>query len=169
MSVIYFTDNFFSAGVTEMYNSDKEQVGSLDLRSAFSSSVDVLDLNGSVTMSGAFKFFSRKWFITNGAEQEIGELLQRFSFFAKKFEYEAYGRGTYRIESEAFSKDYEIYDQGDNLIAEFRKTSGFFASPAFSLTNHSEELSDEELVAVVMGVSMIHKRNSNSANSGANM
>lgn len=163
MSVIYFSDNFFSAGLTEIYNSEKEQVGSLDLKSAFTSSIDVLDHNDSLVGSGGFKFFSRKWLVTNGEEDRIGELAQRFSFFTKKFSYEADGRDVYRIESGAFSRDYEIFDSSDELVAEFKKVSGFFESPTYCLNNYSDELSDYELIAVVMGVYMIHKQNNASA------
>jgi hypothetical protein len=45
-------------------------------------------------------------------------------------------------------------------VAKFEKISGFFSSPAFQLTNHSDQLSTEELIAVVMGVNAIQRRNS---------
>lgn len=167
MSNIYFTDNFFSAGVTEIYNDQKEQIGSLDLKGAFSSDVTVLDKEDKVLLAGGFRFFSRKWFVQDQEEQEIGELVQRFAFFSKRFEYEAYNRGVYRIESEPFTRDYEIYDESDHLVGEFHRTDGFFESPAFCLTNHSDVLTDDELIIIVMGVNMIEKRNSsNSANAG---
>ncbi|WP_036842115.1 hypothetical protein [Pontibacillus marinus] len=167
MSTIYFTDNFFSAGKTEIYNDQKEQIGTLDLKGAFSSDVMILNNNEEVLLSGGFRFFSRKWFIQDQQEQEIGELAQRFAFFSKKYEYEAYDRGLYRIESESFSRDYEIYDEQESLVGEFHRTDGFFESPAFCLTNHTEVLTDDELIAVVMGVNMIEKRNSSNAANGA--
>ncbi|WP_430786794.1 hypothetical protein VBD025_14750 [Virgibacillus flavescens] len=165
---VYFTDNFFSAGVTDIYNEKQEKIGSLDLKSAFSSSVNVLDENGEIVVKASFPFFSRSWIISNQDEQEIGKLKQRMTFFSKKFLYQSYPHDEYEIKSEAFSKEYEVFDQGGNLVASFKKVSGFFQSPAYELQNHAANLSTEELVAVVMGVNMIIKQNnsSSSANSG---
>lgn len=165
---LYFSDNFFSAGLTDIFDENKQKVGSLDLKSAFSSSVDVLDADEKVLMKGSFPFFSRRWTVTNHQDREIGSLKQRFSFFTKRYEYEAHNRGIYRIESEAFSKEYTVLDDSDVVVAKFEKVSGFFESPMYRLSNHSENLQNQELVAVVMGVNMIIKRNrSNAANSGA--
>jgi hypothetical protein len=162
--IVYFQDNFFSAGRTDIFNGSKEKVGELDLKSMFSSGVEVLDLNGSVKVSGKFPFFGLKWRIYDSHEQEIGALKQKLSFFSKKYEYDANGRGTYFIKSEAFSKQYDIYQDETTIVAKFEKVSGFFASPAFQLSNHSDQLTTEELIAVVMGVNAIQRRNnSNSA------
>lgn len=61
-----------------------------------------------------------------------------------------------------------FFDQDGNLIAAFKKVSGSFQSPAFELSSHSSKLSKEELIAVVMGVNMIIKRNNSAgANGGA--
>ncbi|MED1469411.1 hypothetical protein [Bacillus salipaludis] len=155
---LYFKDNFFSSGRTEVYNSLKEKVGDLDLKSAFSSSIDVIDGNGIKIISGRFGLFSNKWRISNGCEQEIGILKQKLTFFAKKYEYNAFDRGVYIIEAEAFSRKYEVFDEQSNQIAKFEKVSGFFASPAFQLTNFKENLRSEELIAVIMGVNAIQKR-----------
>lgn len=164
---IYFTDNFFSAGLTTIYDENKEEVGTLDLKSAFTSSIEVLDLEGKIVNKGYFPFFSRRWVIEDGNENELGALRQRLSFFSKRFEYNTHDQYTYQIKSEAFSRDYEVFDEAENLVAEFKRISGFFSSPAFQLKNQSEKLSNEELIAVVMGVSMINKRNSAAANSGS--
>ncbi|MDC3416656.1 hypothetical protein [Aquibacillus salsiterrae] len=163
---IYFTDNFFSAGITEIYDSGQEKVGSLDLKSAFSSSVDILDLEGNIMMKGHFPFLSRGWVVKNASDQEIGKLKQRFSFFTKKFVYQSYLHGDFEIQSEPFSKEYTILDSQQSVIAEFKKISGFFQSSAFELTNHSSVLTNEELIAIVMGVSMVIKRNSSAAANG---
>ena len=63
MNQLFFSDNFFSAGRTDIYNSDREMVGALNLRSAFSSKVEIEDVNGDVTMEGAFTFFANKWIV----------------------------------------------------------------------------------------------------------
>ncbi|MEH7009635.1 LURP-one-related family protein [Neobacillus niacini] len=161
--LLYFKDNFFSSGKTEIFNSSKEVVGRLDLKSAFSSGVDVLDENGSLVVSGKFTFFSNKWRIYDANEQEIGVLKDKISLFSKKYEYEAYGRGVFHIKSEAFSREYDILDDQSNLIAKFEKVSGFFASPAFQLSNFNEIVPNEELIAVVMGVNAIQKRRQSAA------
>ncbi|WP_404452076.1 hypothetical protein LG329_17255 [Virgibacillus necropolis] len=160
---IYFTDNFFSAGKTEIYNGNQEEIGSLDLKSAFSSGVDILDREGNIVVKGSFRFLSSKWNVKDQNEQEIGKLKKRLSLFSKKYVYHSYHHGDYEINSEAFSKEYNILDQDGNTVATFKKVSGFFRSPAFELNNHSSKLSTEELVAVVMGVNMIIKRNNNNA------
>lgn len=167
-SSIYFHDNFFSKGITDIFNSEKEKIGSLDLKSAFSSSVDVLDADGKVVVRGKFPFFSGKWLVMDARERELGLLKQRFSLFKKRYEYATDRRGVFQIESEAFSREYVIMDARERVVAEFKKVNGFFQSPAFELVNQSDELGNEELIAVVMGVNMIMKRNAAAANSGAN-
>jgi hypothetical protein len=164
---LYFRDNFFSAGTTEVYNSAKEKIGELDLKSAFSSGINVLDPNGKIVVSGKFGIFSNKWRISDGLDQEIGLLTQRFSLLTKKYEYEAYGRGVFVIESEAFSRHYEIFDEESNCVATFEKVNGFFSSPAYQLTNNSDVLSSEELMAIVMGTNAIQKRRRNANNAAA--
>ncbi|WP_174612940.1 hypothetical protein [Virgibacillus ihumii] len=163
---IYFTDNFFSAGTTEIFNGDQEKIGSIDLKSAFSSSVDILDVQGNIVAKGSFRFLSRGWNVIDYCEQEIGKLKQRFAFFAKKFVYHSYHHGEYEIKSEAFSKEFDIFDQNGNPVAAFRKVSGFFQSPAYELNSQSTKLSKEELIAVVMGVNMIMKRNNSTGTAG---
>ncbi|MFZ3579467.1 hypothetical protein [Virgibacillus sp. DJP39] len=164
---IYFTDNFFSEGITEIFNGDQKKVGSLNLKSAFSSSVDILDAEDNVVVKGSFPFLSRSWIVKDQSEQEIGKLKQRMSFFSKKFVYRSQHHGEFEIKSEAFSKEYDILDQDENLVAAFKKVSGFFQSPAFELSNHSSKLSMEELTAVVMGVNMIIKSNNSAGAGGA--
>ncbi|MGG3466173.1 hypothetical protein ABES02_01095 [Neobacillus pocheonensis] len=165
---LYFKDNFFSAGRTEIFNSSKEKVGELDLKSAFSSSIDVLNLNENIVVTGKFTFFSNKWRIYNANEEEIGVLKEKLTFLSKKYEYDAYGRGVFHIKSEPFSREYEIMDELSNTVGKFEKVSGFFSSPAFQLSNFIEKVTNEELIAVVMGINAIHKRRNASAaaNSG---
>jgi hypothetical protein len=164
---VFFADNFFSSGQTDILTEDESKVGSLDLKSMFSASVDVLDQEDRVLCSGKFKFFSNKWFILNAKEEEVGVLRTRFSFFTKKYEYDSLNRGVYTITSPAFSRDYDVLNQAEEVVAKFEKVSGFFSSGAFRLINSSEQLYLAELVALVMGVNAIQKRqNSRAANSG---
>jgi uncharacterized protein YxjI len=166
VETLYFKDNFFSAGKTDIFNSQKEKVGVLDLKSTFSSSVDLLDNDGNLVVSGKFASFSNKWRIFDHNNHEIGVLKQKFTFFSKKYEYEALDRGMYQIDSELFSYLYDISDDQSNQIGKFEKVSGIFSSPAYQLNNFAKKLSNEELIAVVMGVNAIQKRN-NSAASGS--
>jgi hypothetical protein len=164
---VFFADNFFSSGQTDILTQDESKIGSLNLKSMFSSSVDILDETDQVLCSAKFKFFSNKWFILNAKEEEVGVLRTRFSFFTKKYEYDSLNRGLYSIISPAFSRDYEILNEAEEVAAKFEKVSGFFSSAAFRLTNHSEQLYLAELVALVMGVNALQKRqNSRAANSG---
>lgn len=160
---LYFNENFFSAGKTDIFNEAKEKVGELDLKGMFSSGVDVLDLQGNIIASGKFPFLSSKWKISNHATDEIGSLRGRFSLFSQKYEYDAYGRNTFLIKSGAFSKLYEIFIDETTIVCKFEKISGFFSSPAFRLESFTEELSPEELILIVMGVNAIQRRNDSSA------
>lgn len=161
---IYFSDNLFSSGITSIYSDNKEEIGKLDLKSAFTSSLIILDLDGNQICEGKFKTFSNKWVISEN-EKVIGELKQRFTFLKKSFSYTSNESGLVSIESEAFSKEYHLYHSGEE-IANFRKVNGFFQSSSFQLINHSELFTNAELIAVVMGVHMINKRNNTAANSG---
>ncbi|MGE8079965.1 hypothetical protein [Peribacillus loiseleuriae] len=53
--ILFFNDNFFSSGKTIIYDENETQVGELDLKSAFSSRVDVLNQTGSIIVSGKFR------------------------------------------------------------------------------------------------------------------
>lgn len=166
---LYFKDNFFSSGRTEIFNSSREKVGALDLKSAFSSSVDVLDRDDNIVMTGKFTFFSNKWRIYNAYEKEIGVLSGKLSFLSMKYEYVSDGNGTYQIKGEPFSRQYEIMDEDSNTIGRFEKVNGFFASTAYQLNNFNEKFRNEELIAVIMGVNAISKRrrsNGAAANNG---
>ena len=122
---LYFKDNFFSSGRTEIFNSSKEKVGELDLKSAFSSSIDVLDRDENTVMTGKFTFFSNKWRIYNDYEKEIGVLSGKLSFLSMKYEYVSDGNGTYQIKGQPFSRQYEIMDEDSNTIGRFEKVNGF--------------------------------------------
>ncbi|MBM7097483.1 hypothetical protein JSY36_17245 [Bacillus sp. H-16] len=65
MTTMHFSDNFFSAGRTTIYNGDKKEIGSLDLKSAFNSNVDILNKDDELLVKGAFPFFSNRWIITD--------------------------------------------------------------------------------------------------------
>lgn len=158
-STIYFKDNFFSKGITQIYNCDKEQIGQLDLKSAFSSSVDVQDRDGKVIAKGFFPFMSRKWHVVGDDESQRGILKQKITFFSKKFEYVSDHFGVLVIESAAFSNEYRMMDENEEVVVEFKKISGFFEVPVFQLKNGTESIENEEMIAIVMGVNMINKRN----------
>ena len=71
------------------------------------------------------------------------------SFFSKKFEYDAGGRGIYEINSPAFSQEYVIQRENEGeTVATFERTSGWLHSGAYCLENYSTQLGDYELVAV---------------------
>ncbi|GGM24368.1 hypothetical protein GCM10011351_07660 [Paraliobacillus quinghaiensis] len=166
-SSLYFSNNLFSAGKTEILTETKEVVGELDLKSMFSSGVDVLDANGNIVMKGSFKFMSSKWITKDKNDQEIGLLKKPFFSIGKKYVYTSYQYGEYYIESAAFSKDYTVLNQQNEQVATFKKVSGFMQSSAYQLQNFSPNLSDEELIVVVMGVNMITRRRRNAANNSA--
>lgn len=160
---LYFKDNFFSAGTTDIMNETGEIVGSVDLKSAFGSSLDVYDKAGMRVCGGKFRFFSNKWEISDANEYELGVLRMRMSFFTKKFEYDAGERGIYEIISPSFSKEYEVQGEDGQVIARFNQTSNWLQSGAFYLENGSEHIGEWELIAVVMGVHAIRKRANNSS------
>lgn len=162
-SCVYFSDNFFSAGRTDIYNEQEEKVGSLNLKSAFSSSVDVEDANGEVVVQGSFPFFSNKWSVQQAQNKELGKVKTGFSFFKKRFRYETSDQSL-EIESPAMSKEYTLTDKSGVEVATFRKVSGVFQSAAYELKNHTSSISTEELISVVMGVNAIEKRRRSTAN-----
>ncbi|KMJ58351.1 hypothetical protein AB685_10655 [Bacillus sp. LL01] len=164
---VFFSDNFFSSGETEIFNEEEKVVGKLDLRSAFSAAVDVKTPDGNIIVSGAFGFFSSKWFVKDHQDKELGELRQRFAFFKSIYEYNAFGRGIYRLECPAFSREYTLYDENDELAAEFKRTDSFFESVAFQLSDYTSDLEAEELVAIVMGMNAIQKRRRSQNSSAA--
>ena len=69
-SIRYFSDNFFSAGVTDIYNEEKEIVGQLDLKSAFSTSLVVRNNSGETLVQGRFPFLSNKWIVEDAGGSE---------------------------------------------------------------------------------------------------
>ena len=80
---LYFSDSFFSFVHINIYTPDEQIIGKLDLKSAFTSTIDVLDLKGNIMVSGKFPLFSNRWIITNHKGDELGFVRARFSFFAK--------------------------------------------------------------------------------------
>ncbi|MDR0270886.1 hypothetical protein [Paenibacillus sp.] len=158
---LYFRDNFFNAGYTEIINERQEPAGGLDLKSFVGSALDVVGVDGNLVCSGKFRMLSSKWEITDRDSRLLGVLKHRLSFMSKKFIYETEGRGIYEIFSPAFSKEYSITDESGNAVARFEKISGWFESGAFCLRNGSERLDSYELVAVIMGVHETNKREAN--------
>ncbi|WP_438433954.1 hypothetical protein [Gorillibacterium sp. sgz500922] len=160
---LIFRDNFFSAGITEIQNEAGAPAGRLDLKSAFTSSLEVYDGSDRLVCMGKFPFFSRRWVVSSPGEVELGNLRSRFSLGSKRYEYDALHRGIYEIRSPLFSREYEIFDERGERVAHFEKISGFFSSGAFRLANTAMKLNDYELVAVIMGVHAIQKRDSASS------
>jgi uncharacterized protein YxjI len=163
---VYFNDNFFSSGRTDIYNESQEKLGEIDLKSAFGSSLNVENERGEVVVEGSFPFFSGRWNIKQPNGTKLGEVKSSFAFFTMQYHYLT-KNDTYEIESPAFSKEYTILDEHKAEVATFKKVNGFFQSAAFELKNYSDSLSTEELIAVVMGVNAIEKRNNSSAAGGA--
>jgi len=154
---LYFRDNFFNAGMTEILNEREERVGHVDLKSAFGSSIEVYGPDGGPRCQGSFPFFSNKWEVTAADGGTLGVLKSRLTLFSKKYTYNAAGRGSYEIVSPAFSREYEISD-GSGTVARFEQVNGWFSSGAFLLNNRCDDLDSYELVAVIMGMHAIQKR-----------
>ncbi|XEC97000.1 hypothetical protein AB6A23_10935 [Paenibacillus tarimensis] len=161
---LYFNDNFFSAGETQILDASGGQSGTLDLHSAFSAALSVYGPDSALRCRGKFRFFSGKWEVTDGQGSMLGVLRSRFTLFTKRYEYDAGRRGVFQIESPAFSKAYTILDSAGTEAASFDKTSNWLQSGAFRLRNHTTILDSYELIAVVMGVHSIQKTQAQAAN-----
>ncbi|GGN97957.1 hypothetical protein [Saccharibacillus kuerlensis] len=161
---LYFSDNFFNMGETEIMNAAGEASGTMDLRSAFGASLDIYGPGRELLYTGKFQMMLNRWRVLDASEREIGLLRPRFTLFSKKFEYDAGGRGVYEIESPNFSKEYSIMESGAE-VATFAKTNGWLRSNAYRLDNRSR-LDDYEMIAIVMGVNAIRKRQQSSNSAG---
>jgi hypothetical protein len=159
---LFFRDNFFSSGETEIVNEQGENAGVIDLRSAFSSTLDVYGPGRQLLYCGKFKFFSGRWNVLRADGTECGTLRARFALFKKRFEY-TNGSGVYEITSPAFAREYDIMDSQGSTAASFQRTNGMFQSGAFVLDNASGLIDSYELVAVIMGIYQIQKAASNAA------
>ncbi len=160
---LYFKDNFFNSGVTEIMDASGANAGMLDLKSAFSASLSVYGPDQQLLYTAKFPFFSRGWEISDADGRVVGVLRAKFSLFSKRYQYNTDHRGTYMIESPAFSKSYTILDDAESTAALFDRTSQWPQSGSFRLQNHSDRLDLYELVAVVMGVHSIQKAAASSA------
>ncbi|NOU73679.1 hypothetical protein GC098_20015 [Paenibacillus sp. LMG 31458] len=161
---LYFRDNFFNSGITEILDEQEENVGHLDLKSPFGSAIEVYGQNGQLLCKGSFPIFSSKWEVTGANGGQLGVLRSRVAFFTKKFTYETERRGNYEIISPVFSKEYEISDESGAHVARFEQVNGRFSSGAFLLNNQCEYLDTYELVAVIMGMHAIQKRQNTGVN-----
>lgn len=160
---LYFSDRFFSSGVTEIMDMAGEASGTLDLESMMTYTVSVHGPDSSLRYSGKFLFFSNKWEVLDPSGFDVGLLRARFTLFSKRYEYDAGDRGVYGIEAPAFSHEYSILDETETEVASFQKVSGWLQAGAFQLQNHSTQLDSYELIAVIMGVHSIQKRQNNAA------
>jgi len=156
--MLYFRDNLFNSGTTDILDERNEPVGEVDLRSAFGSSLAVSSRDGSSAYEGKFPFFSGKWIVTGRNGEECGVLRYRLSFLSKRFEYARYGAGTYELTSPAFSREYEIADERGRIVVTFDRVSGWFEASAYRLTVHDGGIDAYEWVAVVLGMHEIQKR-----------
>ncbi|MED4603369.1 hypothetical protein P9314_22340 [Paenibacillus validus] len=157
---VYVRDNFLSRGETDITDERERKIGTLDLHGMFQSGVTVQSFSDGLTSySGKFRAFSNTWLVFNGGDQEIGTLKAKFTFFTKRYVYDSDTHGTFYIESPAFSREYTVKTEREQLAAEFRRVDGMFGAGAFELTNDST-LPMEELIVVVMGVHAIQKRQS---------
>lgn len=163
---VYFKDTFFSSGKNDIFNSEQQKRGVLDLKSAFSSGVSIEDESGRVIVEGSFPFLSGKWVVKQPDGKEFGVVKSSFAFLSKKYRYMT-NEQNYEIEAPAFSKEYIILDENKTEVATFKKVNGFFQASAFELKHNSNHLFTEELIAVIMGVNAIEKRNSSAAVAGA--
>jgi hypothetical protein len=155
---LYFRDNFFNSGQTDILNESNERIGEVELHSAFGSTLDVYDQSGQRKYGGKFPIFSHKWSVIDPSGAECGLLRYRLSFLSKKYEYEAYGRGVFEITSPAFSREYEIRDEKGALTASFEKIDGWFAASAYCLDNQAANMDSYEWIAFVLGMNEIQKR-----------
>ncbi|MEK5057452.1 hypothetical protein ACFSVM_12780 [Paenibacillus shunpengii] len=159
-----FRNNFFSSGMTEIVDGTGQEAGSIDLKSAFGTSLDIYGPSRDLVYSGKFRAFSGKWNVMDPEEEIIGIVRAKMSFLTKRYEYHAGSRGIYSITSPAFSKEYTIEDESGNVAATFTRTSGFFGPGSYRLDNLSSEVDSYEWIAVVMGVHSIQARQNNAAN-----
>ncbi|WP_121640974.1 hypothetical protein [Virgibacillus sp. Bac330] len=155
---IYIEDNFFSSGKTSIKNSRNERIGDLDLKTAFSTSITVYDIHNRELAAGKFKhFFSSNWLVSSSGEIQ-GTLKANWFSFAKKYTYTTHNRGhQYTITSPVLSKSFTIMDERYQDVATFTRVNSFFSSPAYELTNLTDQLSTEEFIVVVMGINAMEK------------
>lgn len=106
---LYIRDNFFNSGTTVIMDEFGQPAGTLDLRSALTSTLDVYDAGGVKVCTGKFRLLSSKWGITDREGHPVGIVRERISFLSKRFQYDAGARGVYEITSPVFSKEYDVY------------------------------------------------------------
>ncbi|MFC3747424.1 hypothetical protein [Paenibacillus sp. GCM10012306] len=133
MRELYFSDNFFSKGITPIMDVSGQFAGELDLHSAFSTAISVYGPDKNKLFHGRFPFFSSKWEVSNHEGNVLGRLRSRFSFGSKKYEYDAGARGIYSIVSPMFSKLYTIENNYGRQSATFQQVNGWLQSRAYRL------------------------------------
>ncbi|PLT44246.1 hypothetical protein NYE40_03850 [Paenibacillus sp. FSL W8-1187] len=155
---LYFRDNFFSSGETEIMDASGRPIGKVDLRSAFGSSLEIFGAAGESLYEGRFLAFSSKWRVLQAGGEEIGQLRWRMAFFSKRFEYDSYGRGVYQLTSPAMSKEYEIADEDGRIVGRFERVSGWMSAGAFRLECGECQVPPLEWAAVILGMNAMQKQ-----------
>ncbi|MCM3749779.1 hypothetical protein M3223_20805 [Paenibacillus pasadenensis] len=160
---LYFKDNFFSIGTTDIMDSAGAPIGLVDLKVASNSTLEVFGANKESLYVGKFPFFSSKWTVLDAKEKELGKLYAKMALFNKRYEYDSNGRGLYRLSSFAHTSDYEITNDEGAIIATFKKTSGWLSPSAYRLNCKDSRIDPMEWVAVILGMNQIQKRQSAAA------
>ncbi|WP_020618928.1 hypothetical protein [Paenibacillus daejeonensis] len=159
---LYFNDRLFSRGRSEIKDANGVKAGTIDLERArilkMTSDLSVYGPDAQLRCSANYRFRSNRWEISDATGTLLGWMKIRASFFSKKFQYDADSRGVYTIEAPAFSRSYTIVDQNGSRVASFEQTNNWLRPGAFRLLNESPLLDDYELVAVIMGIHNIRKR-----------
>ena len=159
---LYFRENLFNSGGTSIMNETGQSAGWFNLKRAFSISLEVYNANDTKMCEARFRFFSMKWEVSDSQGVLLGTLRPWMSFMNKRFEYDAGERGFYLIESSAFSNEYMIMNRREELIASFAQKSNWMQTGAYCLWNEIRLLGDYELIAVIMGVNKIRRRQNTS-------
>ncbi|WP_338554725.1 hypothetical protein [Paenibacillus sp. KS-LC4] len=160
---LYFRESFLNSGSTSIMNEAGQSAGLIIPKGAFGTSVEVYDANEMKMCQAKIHFFLMKWEVSDSCGVLLGVLRPRMSFMNRRFEYDAGGRGCYLIESQAFSKEYIIMNRREELIASFAQTSGWMQSGVYCMWNETRLLGDYELIAVIVGVNEIRKRQNSSS------
>jgi len=151
---LYFKDTFFSSGESGILDEAGENVGMMDLHGLARARVDIYGPEGELRYIAKLMPFLLWWKVMNTAKEELGMLTLQAALLKRKFKYDAGERGIYMIEAPAFTKEFVVAREG-NEVASLVKTNKFWSSSdAYRL--HNESMLDAyELVAVAMGINAL--------------